>query len=484
MRNKISNINLKILFIITSILMAMPSISYLIRNKTIIRFNSWFTFFLRKPKTRIEAMIGALMLGILILISIYTYFKLVKNNKSEFKTIKEIIIFILIVSCIYGIMIPFTSSDIFYYMGTGRIDFKYNQNPYYTTMKEVKEINASDKFLQRAGTVWENQLVVYGPLWALICKILVSFSFNNVTLSLYIFKIFAIGIHVLNSILVYKITHKKMFLCLYGFNPFMLFEMITNVHNDIYMIFFILLSIYFLLKKKNIVLTVIFMAIATSIKYVSVLLVPFFVLYYYRKEKILKKLEYSIQLAILFIFVFTMPYLFYIKDLTMLKNIFMQQGKYRESILFLVLLLSRKFNFQFDILKYITRLLIFIFVIVYISRLIYMVFYKKINFSRTIRKYNLIILIFTFCIITNLCPWYMSWFIPTLFWLNGKHIKNIIYLQFSYELVTLINFWLFSESYKLGILYLPIMIIIILVFNFINKKINLKEERLEQNSFN
>ena len=44
-----------------------------------------------------------------------------------------------------------------------------------------------------------------------------------------------------------------------------------------------------------------------------------------------------------------------------------------------------------------------------------------------------------------------------MFWLRGYQIKNILYLQFSYELVTLINFAMFSESYKIGLLYLPIM---------------------------
>lgn len=33
-------------------------------------------------------------------------------------------------------MLPWTSSDVFYYMGVGELDGVYNQNPYYVTMKD------------------------------------------------------------------------------------------------------------------------------------------------------------------------------------------------------------------------------------------------------------------------------------------------------------------------------------------------------------
>ena len=187
--------------------------------------------------------------------------------------------------------------------------------------------------------------MVYGPLWAFICKSLSFLSFGNATIALYIFKMAGIIIHVLNTVLIYKITKKNKFALLYGLNPFILFEMITNAHNDIYLIFFILLSLYFLLKKKNIILTVVFMAVATCIKYVSVLLIPFLVLYYLRNKKIGKKIFYSFLYAILFIIVMLLIYLIYAKDITMFFIMTMQQDKYRESILEM-LFLDRKCCYQ------------------------------------------------------------------------------------------------------------------------------------------
>ncbi len=476
MKIKLQKINYKILLLLIVIAISIPSLIYLAKNKTILNFNEWFTFYLRVPTSQLEAIIGAISFGILLIALFYYYFKIIKNSNTEFKNLKTIIIYVLIISCIFGIMLPFTTSDIFYYMGTGWIDSHYGENPYYTSVKEVRLENLNDEILQRTG-VWEEQVVVYGPLWALICKVLSSFSFGNVTFALYIFKLAAILIHMLNTILVFNITKKKKFAVLYGLNPFILFEMITNVHNDIYLIFFILLSLYFLLNKKNIILTVVFMALATCIKYVSVLLIPFMVLYYLKNKKIGKKILYCFLYAVLFIIVMLCIYLIYAKDIAMFFIMAMQQEKYRESILAILLAISSKTGL--DILTYGKSIFICLFILVFIDGIVFMFVYKKINFRKATTKYNNLLLAFLFLIITNLCPWYTSWLIPTMFWLKGKNIKNILYLQFSYELVTLLNFALFSESYKIGLFYLPIMICIIYIFNIIDNEMKINTKVIE-----
>lgn len=284
---------------------------------------------------------------------------------------------------------------------------------------------------------------------------------------MYIFKIAAIGIHVLNTYLSYKITGKKKFAIIYGLNPFILFEMITNAHNDIYLIFFMFMALYFLIRKRNIILTVAFMALATCVKYVSILLVPFLVLYYLRDKKIGKKILYCFLYALLFIGVLLLVYMLYAKDLTMFLTMTMQQGKYRESILAILLEVSG--IIKVNICKSVTIIFLLIFLIIYLKEIIFTVLDRNNKFSRCMRNYNNILLMFIFLIITNLCPWYTSWIIPTIFWQRSKMIKNLLYLQFSYEFVTLINFALFSESYKIGLFYLPIMVIIIFIFNILDK---------------
>lgn len=471
MENVKKKINYKILFLVTCIIMMIPSVIYLCKNKTILNFTEWFTFFLHNPSNYIESVLGALIYGILFILLIYFYFKILKNSNQEFTSIKKVIFFVLTVALVFGIMVPFTSSDVYYYMGTGWLNCHYGENPYYTSVHEVRMQNLGDEILQRTG-VWENQVVVYGPLWVLICKILSFLSFGKVTLCLYVYKISAILVHVFNTIIIYKITKKKKFALLYGINPFILFEMITNVHNDLYLIAFILIALYFLLKKKNIYLTIIFMALATCIKYVSVLLIPFMVLYYLKDKKISQKILYSFLYALLFIFIMLAVYLIYAKDISMIFTITMQQSKYREGILTILLEISSKTGI--NILNYGKILFFAICILVAIDGMAYMFFYKKINISSTIRKYNNLLFAFLFLLITNLCPWYTSWLTPTIFWLKGKNIKNMLYIQFAYELVVLLNFALHSESYKIGLWFLPIMLCIVIIFNVIdniNKKL-------------
>jgi len=452
----------KILFLIVSIVLSIPSIIYLAKNKTVINFNAYFTFFLKVPNSYLESMLGAIIFGAILVLLIFLYFKILKNDAKEFKNIKKIVFYVLIISVVFGIILPFTTTDIYYYMATGWMDANYNENPYYTTAKEVRLANPEDEILQKAGC-WEERTVVYGPTWPLICKLLSFLSFGNITLGLYIYKLAAIAVHIVNTILVYKITGRKKFALLYGLNPLILFEMIANVHNDIYLIGFILLALYFLLKKKNILLTIVFMALAASIKYISVLLIPFLVLYYLRDKSIAKKILYCILYAVLFIIIFMLPYLIYMKDLSVFNVFNTMQSGYRESIR--LILLTIQTNTGINVLKYGGFVLTAIFMLVVIDALIYMFIKKKYTVQDIMRKYNNVILVFIFGMLSAIAPWYMSWFLPTIFWLKGKNIKNILCLQFSYELATLLNFALFTEDWRIGLLYPSIMIGAVVILN-------------------
>lgn len=50
---------------------------------------------------------------------------------------------------IFIAVIPFTCSDVFYYLGVGRLDSKYHQNPYYTTIKEFVDSGDNNKYLEQ-----------------------------------------------------------------------------------------------------------------------------------------------------------------------------------------------------------------------------------------------------------------------------------------------------------------------------------------------
>ena len=97
----------------------------------------------------------------------------------------------------------------------------------------------------KVANCWRYETVVYGPLWTLICKLLTSISFGNIDVALAIFKGTNLIVHLINCLLIWKITHKKKFVLIYGTNPAILFEALSNVHNDIFIVLFILLAIQF-----------------------------------------------------------------------------------------------------------------------------------------------------------------------------------------------------------------------------------------------
>lgn len=425
--NRIRNIlNEKILFAIACIIFAIPSIAYYIENKTIFQFNQWFKFLLNSSDR-----IGQTIIYLIIMLVItILYFEILKKRKTIFKNTKSIFMFILIITIIFVIVIPFTCSDIFYYLGIGRINNTYNQNPYYTTIKEFVESGDNSKLLEKDTVLaqgyindWSDSTVVYGPIWTLICNVVAGLSFGNIDIGLLIFKLINVIVHICNCYLIYKITNKKIFALAYGINPFVLIEGISCVHNDMFVILFILLTLYFLLRKKNLLISLIFLALATTIKYFPILLLPFIIIYYFRKEKPLKRFLKCMQYGLIFIIFVLIPYLIYIKDIEVFAGLFTQQEKLAKSI---YILIKQYFSNIPDIVNKLKKLLLGIFVIIYATTCVILLNKKKINFRNQMRNYNYFLVAFLFLLITNFQPWYILWLFPCMMWQKAEDIKAIL----------------------------------------------------------
>lgn len=473
--DKLKNkINYKMLFILLSIAFISPSIVYLLRGRKIIDLVSSFTFFFTNPTTKFTPakIIGSLFFVSIFVAIAFVYYKILKNFKNEFKNNKKITIFILGVSLLFFIMLPLTSTDVFYYIGTGWSEAHYGVNPYYNSVNEVMENYedaAQDEMLLKMKGIWSGQTVVYGPVWPLICKILSGLSFGNLFLALYIYKLFYLVLHLINTYLIYKITNKRnLFALMYGLNPLILFDGLANGHNEVLVIFFILLGLYFFIKKKNMFLTIVFFALATAVKYFAILLIPFIVLYYYRKEKPLKKILKSSLWAIIFIAVVTLCYMVYMRNFDILNGIMTQQGKFVNSILTVLAILD------FHKALLVSKGFMLAFIVIYIATIIKLIFTKtKHTFSSYIRVYNGLLVLFLFGAITNFQSWYTLWLLPTLIWDNSKNIKWLVSITILSELANTIYF-LAYEHYMFGAIYPFILLISMVISKVIcsNRKLN------------
>ena len=454
------------LMILVSMILCMPSIMYLINNKTVDQFDGYYTYSLiRTDNLIIRIMSGLLVIGILLLFG-YIYINICKHEKQIFNSRKQILMFILLISIIFMFILPFVSSDIYYYIGDSWLAAKYGKNPYYTSVGDLQNSGINDEILNNTG-YWKNTTSVYGPIWNMTATLLVKMSFGKVTIALFIFKFAAYLVHILNSHLMYKITKSNKWMLIYGLNPLVLLELLSNVHNDIYLILFILLTIYTLTKKNNIWLASIFISISIAIKYSTILICPFILLYYFRNEKnIPKKILKCIGIGLIIISIVVLLYMPYFKDVTIFKNMLVQSNRYSQSIwAYLATIETRS-----ALLCVLNDIKLYLFALSYVMILIKCIFKTKINFSYLMRKYNWVMLVFIFLVLTNFQKWYVLWLMPTLIW-GRKNIRNFILNLTIFGMApSLIYFIIGNDTWVYGVYY-SIILVILSAVNVIVPKI-------------
>lgn len=446
---------LKYGYIIVSILLVIPSIIYLIRNGTIIGFNLYFNFFLNDKTNKIISTTCYLLLMIVLAV---LYIIMIKS-KNIFENISDVIKYIIVINMVFILMTPWTSSDIFYYMGVGELDGEYKQNPYYVTIEQYYSENINDindEIMKQAKeNVWANTTVVYGPVSQVIFKIFTQISNKKIDICLLVFKLVNSVIHILNCYLIYVLSKKKIFSIIYGLNPLILIEFIGNAHNDIILVLFVLLAIYFILKKNNLKLSIFFLALATGMKYFSILLLPFLIMYYYRKNKKIKnRILLCIRYGIIFLFLIILEYAFYFKDFSILLGIITQTSKYSKSIYSAILLKNEE-------LMILSRTIVMcLFFVYYIKTFIEMLIEDKIKWRNIIKEYNNILFL-ALLMLTTFQQWYLIWLFPTLIWEKRKKINNLVAITIITELANTIYMYK-SECY----IYDGIFIGIIIIFMF------------------
>ena len=437
--------NIKTLYLLLIFLFAIPSIIHIKNSGFVLQGKEYFHIFINDGALYNNNFINGILYFAFFAIMFAIYFVFLKKRKKLFGNIKGLLLFVILASFLFAIILPITSSDIFSYATTGEIQSRYGANPYYDTISKIKgNYDTSDNQILNAITIWDNQLVIYGPLWSLICAIITFLSFSNVSLALILFKVFAIAIHIGTCVLIYKITHKKFWVILYVLNPYILFETISNVHNDLYLVFFTILALYFFIKKKNLLMTLIFLACATTIKYLTVLLVPLLLIYYYRNETIGKRILKCIKSGLLCTFLVILLYFIYLRDIETIFYVFIQQNKYRESLLATILVFSYKAK-CLDITAFTQNIISVCYIILYILLVVKLLLTTNIKFENIMNKWNVLILTFILVYITNLCVWYFVWLFTAVIWQNKTYTKITLFLPFIYELLISKYFFLGGE---------------------------------------
>ena len=469
--------NKKILYgiLIFSIAIAIPSLWYLGSGRSISELETGYHYLLVKDLPHKE-ILDVLIYGSLILGYCILYGKILRKSNTLLHDQKKMFSFLIGVSICFSLVLPFSSSDVFYYMSTGWSEAKYKVNPYYTSVYELRQQEEEanqDEIIQRMPAVWEKTTIVYGPLWPFLCKWMMKLSLGNLGMGLAIMKGLNLILHIMNCYLIYQLTKKKKFTLLYGLNPLILLEALSNVHNDILVVSCVLIALYCFKKKDYKLAGIVSLSIAIGIKYYAILFIPFFFFYLVKeknwKQKILTVASWSGMVLLLCIGF----YLFYVRDLQVLSGIATQQKKFCQSI-FLILNVVLKVPYE-QIVK-ISQLALVIFAIYYVAKWAKYIT-KDQTFIQTIRELQTILVLFLFGVITNFQIWYVMWLFPFLPWQKGKRIGSVLRFTLLAE-IGIVVFMVFGEHFVVGANYMLIMVLLMEIWGIL--EMNKKAKRRKQ----
>ena len=393
--------------------------------------------------------VGGLIVTYLILIA--------KESKEEDKKeTSKLFIFIAIVSVLAGIILPNNSSDVYYYIASGRADSIYGYDMYDVNFLEIQDKLKEDEVVSNSPG-W-NQKFIYGIVFSAICKFVGSIPVENTLVLLYAFKILNIIAHIINCYLIYKITKNNKMVLIYGLNPLIIFEGIINCHNDIYMVLFVLLALYF--KKENkIDSAVISIVLATLIKYIPVVLLPYII---WDKNNIKKMILYVVEFLALFFGI----NLLFLGDVSKILSVLDQTAKYANSLYLVLILLRTRLNVGKIALagKALFCLIYFIKVVL------------KIKKETNVRTYIELLLWFFLLVITNFRCWYFILLFGLLPDMKSKDAYLTIATTIIVEFANYVIYYL-GEGYIYGWIYFAMCVIPIVIYLLAEKAVEVYKEK-------
>jgi hypothetical protein len=224
----------------------------------------------------------------LLFIFYCAFLYLVKKGKLG---LKGLTIITILTTAILAFSYNAFSYDLFNYIFDAKIVSFYHLNPYLYKASDF----VGDPMLHFMR--WTHRLYPYGPSWLALSVPLSFLGMNYFLPTFFLFKILMAMSFLGSCYLIYKISEKlfpanKLFnVAFFALNPLVLIETLVSAHNDIPMIFFLLLSIYFFLQKKK-RLSWVSNIFSIGVKFSTGVLFPLFILLEF-VDKIGKKINWE-----------------------------------------------------------------------------------------------------------------------------------------------------------------------------------------------
>ncbi|MBI5449533.1 hypothetical protein HY948_04440 [Candidatus Gottesmanbacteria bacterium] len=181
---------------------------------------------------------------------------------------------VILVTVLLVFSYPAFSYDMFNYLFTAKTVLIYQKNPYTVLPMQFAGIDSWINFMR-----WVHLPSAYTPLWIAFTLPAYFFGYQLFLLILWNMKILVAGFYVLSVWCVGAILKKTdtgnalLGMAILALNPLVIMESLVSAHNDIAMMAFSLLSIYWFTQKK-LWLSWFFLSTSIALKLMTIFLVP------------------------------------------------------------------------------------------------------------------------------------------------------------------------------------------------------------------
>ena len=191
---------------------------------------------------------------------------------------------------------PVFSGDLYEYLIRGRILGVYHQNPYAHPSAEFSQ----DRFFSHS--VWISTPENYGPVWVLVQWVMPTFFGQSVSWAVFMQKIMLLIFFALSGILFFRVAQKiypeqsQRLTRAFVLNPNLWTHHVVDGHNDMVMIFWMLLGVYWLLQEKTF-LSLFAAAMGMLVKFTSGILLLVLALSFLKSRSVL---DWKAKIAFMF----------------------------------------------------------------------------------------------------------------------------------------------------------------------------------------
>ncbi len=165
---------------------------------------------------------------------------------------------------------PITAADLFHYLADARTLWVYHANPMQTPPQAHPFV---------IGISWAQQPSPYGPLWQVLALLPVAVTDDHYVAGVIGFKLLGLVSYLACGALIYLTVRRTWpgrelpAALVFLWNPFVVFRVVGNGHNDATMMAFALAAFYFIPQRRW-RLALPLLALSICIKYSTALLVP------------------------------------------------------------------------------------------------------------------------------------------------------------------------------------------------------------------